>query len=98
MILKPFKDLPLDGYTKIFNEFRELEPNRYGGYVFRIKYRHNHEDYVGKWNIVNEYAYVDPLEEAEWETDWWEGQEDCELIGYINIDDIPEEVLKIKGE
>lgn len=96
MILKPFKDLPLDGYTKIFNEFRKLEPNAYGQYIFRIKYRYNQVAYVGEWDIINEFAFIDISDEVEWEIDWWEGQEDCELIGYICIDDIPEEVFKLK--
>ena len=84
----------IDGYAKIFDEFRKLEPTRYGEYIFRIKYRYNQEDYVGEWDISNQYALISPLEGVEWQIDWWEGQEDCELIGYINIDDIPEEIFK----
>lgn len=66
-----------------------------GSKIVRIRLKYSFET---DWRYINELYLYDPesgLPHSEyvWENDWWEGEEDVEILGFINISDvkIPEE-------
>ena len=54
------------------------------GYVAGIKYKYKHEDAYSFSNEILSYDYS--TSSVCWFNDWYEGQEDCELLYLYNID------------
>lgn len=66
-----------------------------GSKIVRIRLKYSFET---DWRYINELYLYDPesglpYSEYVWEHDWHEGEEDVEILGFINISDvnIPEE-------
>lgn len=55
-----------------------------GDYVAGIKYKYSHEDTYSFSNEIVSYNYS--TSDVCWFNDWYEGQEDCDLLYLYNID------------
>ena len=71
----------ISGYEKIQSQ---LPKDIHGEYIVRIAQRYKWEN---KFDIFNEYVNFTP-DCAEWEFDWWEGQEEVHLLGYVKLEDV----------
>lgn len=76
-----------------FNKLLEKQPLT-DKLVF-LKYKYSHER---NWTVSNEYleVCVDSENNYAWLYDWYEGQEEVEIIGFINIDNSNLQALQIK--
>lgn len=72
----------INGYEKIV---RQLPKDLHGQYIVRISQRYKWES---NFEFFNEYVNFTPEGLIEWEYDWWEGQEEVHLIGYVRIEDV----------
>ena len=68
-----------------FHEWLKKQP--IGDKLVRMKYKYSWED---KWICSNEYLEVDTSVDGNyvWLNDWNEGQEDVEILGCVDVDDM----------
>lgn len=69
-------------YKQLFDEIGD-----YHEYIIRIRCKYAHEDY---WDEFNTFLEWDPDYGHVWHDDWNEGQEEFDIVGYIDVDDIKE--------
>lgn len=69
---------------KIEEFYKYCDRLTFGDYIVRIKYKYNHEKV---YMISNEIITI-TYDLIEWLNDWYEGQEDIEVLGIISVDAI----------
>ena len=80
-------------FEKTLNELIHIDSEKYGygaDYIIHLRYRYRGER---KWSEDNELLLFrsfdhDEDERYEWQNDWWEGQEEIELLGFIRIENV----------
>ena len=71
------------GYDAVGDAIRVLYPTTNESFIVELRHKYNYEDET-KWHkctelMLNEgYDYAHP--DWVWEYDWWEGQQDIELL------------------
>lgn len=66
--------------------YNEIVPTlQYGDYIVRIKYRYFWER---NYRYTNEVLSIGGAYGVEWLNDWNEGESDCNVISFINVNDI----------
>lgn len=70
---------------KDFYEWLKAQP--YDDKIVSLKYKYSFER---EWTYSNELLEVDPTADDPyiWETDWYEGQDEVEVLGCISISDV----------
>ena len=71
----------MTGYEKIISE---MPYNVCGDYIVNIRYKYSFQD---TYERSNEFVTITP-EGATWDMDWWEGQDDVDLMGFIALEDV----------
>lgn len=80
-------------FTKELNRIIHIDSEKYGygaDYIIHLRYRYRNER---KWQESNELLLFrsfdyDEDEQYEWNNDWWEGQQELELLGIIRIENV----------
>lgn len=57
----------------------------YGTYIVRLKYKYEQET---EYTVSNEVLDFSPDYGYVWLNDWFEGQQNVEVVAFINVDDI----------
>ena len=79
------------GYEKILNEVIETIPY-WDDVLVVIKMKYKHEtDYTYICELV---LYDDDKHELVWQSDWWEGQEEVNLVAYYPITEISQAIVQ----
>lgn len=69
---------------EFFNELNKEEMAY--DYIVRIKYKYSFET---EDTISNEYLFWDyEVDDYVWFNDWFEGQQNVEVLDYISLDDV----------
>lgn len=78
-----------DGYTRVIQQIESKYNLDCGTYLVHIMYKYSHEH-----EFRNEYEIFDySLDNVLWFNDWWEGEQDIIVKGYINLEEIPPTLL-----
>lgn len=68
-----------------YNDFlNKLDNMMLGDYIVEVHYKYSFEDV---WTVSNEILTIS-VDGIEWLNDWYEGQEDIEVLGIISVDAI----------
>ncbi len=82
------KDI-VDGYTRVIQQIESKYTLDCSTYLVHIMYKYSHEN-----KFRNEYEIFDYTPDGViWLNDWWEGEQDIIVKGYINLDEIPPTLL-----
>ena len=66
--------------------YKAIEKEVYEDYIVCIKMKYTHEK---EYYITNElYLFDDGEVKYEWQNDWWEGQQEVEVLGYIAVSNV----------
>ena len=84
--------------TKIIEDFLDSLPRK--DCIIKIRCKYACET---RWEILNElvcyYESYDGMRDVwEWQYDWFEGQDDVEILGYIPIDSVDVPILYKSSE
>ena len=77
----------MTGYEKII---AEMPSDAWGDYIVDIRYKYSSQIVYSR---SNEFVSIN-YNGVTWNMDWWEGEEDVDLIGFIALEDV--EVPKIE--
>ena len=73
--------------------YKAIEKEVYEDYIVCIKMKYTHEK---EYYITNElYLFDGGQVKYEWQNDWWEGQQEVEVLGYIAVSDVEIEKVQI---
>ena len=72
--------------------FKEIENQAIDTYIVTLKYKYEFEDNYTIENQILEYVSVG--DEYVWQNDWYEGQTDVEVLGYMLLGDVDTTKLK----
>jgi hypothetical protein len=79
-----------------YNDFlNKLDDMMLGEYIVEVHYKYSYED---AFTVSNEILTIE-ADGITWLNDWWEGQEDVFIGGFIRVDalNIPEIILQNKS-
>ena len=79
----------VDGYTRVIQQIESKYTLDYSTYLVHIMYKYSHEKTFRNEYEVFEYGYDTVL----WLNDWWEGEQDIIVKGYIDLEEIPPTLL-----
>ena len=70
----------------LYNKLDELHSHGHGSeFIIKIAYR-----YIGEKGYIeeNQIVWFDSEDHMLWLDDWWEGQQDIMVLGYVPVEDI----------
>ena len=81
-------------YENVFNwlydKLDTLNSHAHGSeFIVKIMYRYTGETYIEE----NQIVWFDGEGNMVWLDDWWEGQQDILVLGYVPVEDISLEVM-----
>ena len=65
----------------------------YEDLIVRLKYKYTHED---KWIYSNEILEYNANYGYMWLNDWNEGQQDVVVVGFVPVDKIEKDIIKLE--
>lgn len=79
----------VDGYTRAIQQIESKYTLDYSTYLVHIMYKYSHEN-----TFRNVYEVFDNTSTGViWLDDWWEGEQDIIVKGYIDLEEIPPTLL-----
>lgn len=82
-----------DGYDVVSNIIRKHADENFTDY-YRCEFLAFIKLYDDSQWITKEF-FTHNGDDVMWDTDWWEGQEEFELLGYTCVEDIEEPEVKL---
>ena len=78
-----------------FHEWLKYQPVK--AKLVYMRYKYSCED---RWTVSNEYLDVDTSVDGYyiWLNDWWEGQEDVEILGCVDVSEIDVPLFEAQKE
>lgn len=79
----------IDGYTRVIQQIESKHTLDTSTYLVHIMYKYSHERVFRNEYEIFEYTPDGVI----WLNDWWEGEQDIIVKGYINLEEIPPTLL-----